>query len=102
MFYIMIVIVIVAAFCILCSLATSVVRKTREIGVLGVARRAARDQIGAVFCLQGLLIGAVGTLLGVGLSLLLLHFRQPIVKPSWTSACSWNFTNSTASRCNTA
>jgi len=39
MFYIMIVIVIVAAFCILCSLATSVVRKTREIGVLGAMVR---------------------------------------------------------------
>jgi lipoprotein-releasing system permease protein len=78
MFYIMIVIVIVAAFCILCSLATSVVRKTREIGVLG-ALGARPTQIAGVFCLQGLLIGAVGTLLGVCLSLLLLHFRQPIV-----------------------
>jgi len=78
MFYIMIVIVIVAAFCILCSLATSVVRKTREIGVLGVLG-ARPSQVAAVFCLQGLLIGAVGTLAGVGLSLLLLHFRQGIV-----------------------
>ncbi len=78
MFYIMIVIVIVAAFCILCSLATSVVRKTREVGVLG-ALGARPTQVAAVFCLQGLLIGAVGTLLGVGLSLLLLHYRQVIV-----------------------
>jgi lipoprotein-releasing system permease protein len=78
MFYIMIVIVIVAAFCILCSLATSVVRKTREIGVLG-ALGARPTQIAAVFCLQGLIIGAVGALLGVSLSLLLLHFRQVIV-----------------------
>jgi len=79
MFYIMIVIVIVAAFCILCSLATSVVRKTREIGVLG-ALGARPSQVAAVFCLQGLVIGLVGALLGVGLSLILLHFRQPIVE----------------------
>jgi len=79
MFYIMIVIVIVAAFCILCSLATSVVRKTREIGVLG-ALGARPTQVAAVFCLQGLVIGLVGALLGVALSLFLLHFRQPIVE----------------------
>jgi lipoprotein-releasing system permease protein len=79
MFYIMIVIVIVAAFCILCSLATSVVRKTREIGVLG-ALGARPVQIAAVFCLQGLVIGLVGAVLGVGLSLFLLHFREPIVE----------------------
>jgi lipoprotein-releasing system permease protein len=79
MFYIMIVIVIVAAFCILCSLATSVVRKTREIGVLG-ALGAQPAQVAAVFCLQGLVIGLVGALLGVGLSLFLLYFRQPIVE----------------------
>ncbi len=78
MFYIMIVIVIVAAFCILCSLATSVVRKTREVGVLGVMG-AQPPQVAAVFCLQGLFIGAVGAVLGVGLSLLLLYYRQEIV-----------------------
>jgi len=78
MFYIMIVIVIVAAFCILCSLATSVVRKTREIGVLG-ALGARPTQLAAVFCLQGLIIGMVGTALGVALSFFLLHFRQNIV-----------------------
>jgi lipoprotein-releasing system permease protein len=78
MFYIMIVIVIVAAFCILCSLATSVVRKTREIGVLG-AMGARPRQVAAVFCLQGLFIGAVGAVLGVGFSLLLLHYRQNII-----------------------
>jgi len=78
MFYIMIVIVIVAAFCILCSLATSVVRKTREIGVLG-ALGARPAQVAAVFCLQGMFIGLVGTLLGVFLAVVLLHYRQSIV-----------------------
>jgi lipoprotein-releasing system permease protein len=78
MFYIMIVIVIVAAFCILCSLATSVVRKTREIGVLG-ALGARPRQVAAVFCLQGLIIGAVGAMLGVALSLMMLHYRESIM-----------------------
>ena len=78
MFYIMIVIVVVAAFCILCSLATSVVRKTREVGVLGVLGAQPRE-VAAVFCLQGLFIGAVGAVLGLGLSMLLLYYRQEIV-----------------------
>jgi len=79
MFYIMIVIVVVAAFCILCSLATSVVRKTREVGVLGVLG-AQPPQVAAIFCLQGLFIGVVGTVVGIGLSLILLYYRQDIVE----------------------
>ncbi|HVU37985.1 MAG TPA: ABC transporter permease [Opitutales bacterium] len=79
MFYIMIVIVVVAAFCILCSLATTVVRKTREIGVLG-ALGASPAQLSAVFCLQGMFIGVVGTLIGIVASLILLHYRQNIVE----------------------
>ncbi len=79
MLYIMMVIVVVAAFCILCSLATTVVRKTREIGVLG-ALGARPPQVAAVFCLQGMFIGLVGTLIGLAASFILLHYRQNIVE----------------------
>jgi lipoprotein-releasing system permease protein len=78
MFYIMIFIVIVAAFSIASTLVTSVVRKTREIGVLG-ALGARPGQVAMVFCLQGFIIGLAGTVLGVLLALLLLHYRQNIV-----------------------
>jgi lipoprotein-releasing system permease protein len=79
MFFIMIFIVVVASFSIAISLVTSVVRKTREIGVLG-ALGARPGQVAAVFCLQGFFIGLTGTALGVGLALLLLQFRQPVVE----------------------
>jgi lipoprotein-releasing system permease protein len=79
MFFIMIIIVVVASFSIAISLVTSVVRKTREIGVLG-ALGARPGQVASVFCLQGFFIGVAGTGLGVALALLLLHFRQPIVE----------------------
>jgi lipoprotein-releasing system permease protein len=79
MFFIMIIIVVVASFSIAISLVTSVVRKTREIGVLG-ALGARPGQVASVFCLQGFFIGVAGTALGVALALLLLHFRQPIVE----------------------
>jgi len=79
MFYIMIFIVVVASFSIASSLVTSVVRKTREIGVLG-ALGARPKHIAAVFCLQGFFIGLVGVCLGVALAFLLLECRQPIIE----------------------
>ncbi len=79
MFYIMIFIVVVAAFSIASSLVTSVVRKTREIGMLGALGASPRD-VATVFCLQGFIIGVAGTILGVALAGLLLHYRQPIIE----------------------
>jgi lipoprotein-releasing system permease protein len=79
MFYIMIFIVVVAAFSIASSLVTSVVRKTREIGMLG-ALGARPQQVAVVFCLQGFIIGLAGTLLGIGLAMLLLHYREPMIE----------------------
>jgi lipoprotein-releasing system permease protein len=78
MFYIMIFIVVVAAFSIASSLVTSVVRKTREIGLLG-ALGARPAQVALVFCLQGFIIGVAGTALGVLLAVLVLHYRQSII-----------------------
>lgn len=78
LFFIMIFIVLVASFSIAISLMMAVIRKTREIGLLS-AMGASRFGIGACFCLQGFLIGTVGTILGVGGALLALHFREEIL-----------------------
>ena len=57
-------IVFVAALNILISLIMMVMEKTRDIAVL-VSMGARRDQVRRIFIWQGLLIGIVGTLLGL-------------------------------------
>jgi lipoprotein-releasing system permease protein len=71
-------IIVVAAFSVTSSLLISVVRKTREIGLLGALGGEA-SQVAACFCVQGFLIGVAGTIFGVGIGLTALHFRQDIV-----------------------
>ena len=78
MVFIMFLILVVAAFSIMTSLHTSVVRKTREIGLLGALGAVSR-RTAAVFCWQGFVIGVAGSVLGVLLALLLLHYRNAIV-----------------------
>ena len=53
-------------------------RKTREIGLIG-ALGGRPAEVAACFCFQGLLIGTVGTLAGLGLGLGTLHFRNELV-----------------------
>ena len=53
-------------------------RKTREIGLLN-ALGARRGELAASFCLQGLLLGIVGTLAGLGIGSLVLYYRNDIV-----------------------
>lgn len=72
-------IIIVASFSICVSLYTSVLRKTREIG-LSVAMGARSYQIAATYCFQGFFIGILGSLLGLLLTMVILHFREPIVE----------------------
>lgn len=57
----------------------TVVRKTREIGLLGAMGGSAR-QVALCFCVQGLLIGVGGTLGGLGLGFTLLHYRNALVQ----------------------
>jgi lipoprotein-releasing system permease protein len=76
MFFILSAIVVVAAFSIMNTLITVTVQKTREIGIMK-ALGARTGQIVWVFLAQGMLVGAGGTLLGLGSGLLLLHFRNP-------------------------
>ncbi len=87
MFFIIIFIILVASFSIASSLLTSVVRKTREIGLLGALGGRAW-QSAAIFCLQGFLIGFVGTVLGMVFSVLVLTYRNEIVHTfaRWTES----------------
>ena len=72
-------IIIVASFSICSSLYTTVLRKTKEIG-LSAAMGAQRLQIALSYCLQGFIIGLLGSLLGLALTFLLLENRKAIVE----------------------
>jgi lipoprotein-releasing system permease protein len=78
-FFLLTFIIVVAAFSITSSLLVTVVRKTREIGLLGAMGGSAR-QVALCFCVQGLLIGVGGTLGGLGLGFALLHYRNALVQ----------------------
>lgn len=70
MFVILILIVFVASFGIVSSLIMMVMVKTRDIGILK-ALGATRSSLRRVFVLQGLVIGLVGTVVGVAGGLVL-------------------------------
>ncbi len=81
MFLILTLIIVVAAFNIVSTLSMMVMEKKREIGILK-AMGCTTGMITRIFLLQGIIMGTVGTLagtlLGLGISLLLkkYHFIQ--------------------------
>ncbi|MFA5263072.1 MAG: ABC transporter permease [Opitutaceae bacterium] len=78
MLFIMLFVVLVAAFLTMSLLLVLVFKKTREIGLLGALGAGSRE-IALCFCLQGLAVGVVGTLVGLGLGFTALHFRNDAV-----------------------
>lgn len=78
MFFIVIFIIVVASFSITSSLMTAVVRKTKEIGLLGALGSTPR-QIAAIFCIQGVIIGALGSILGIVGALGALYVRNDFI-----------------------
>ncbi|PTY03170.1 ABC transporter permease [Opitutaceae bacterium EW11] len=78
-FFLLSFIVVVAALSIMSSLLISVVRKTREIGLLRALGGSGR-QIAACYCVQGFLLGIVGTLGGLIISWLVIYYRDQIVR----------------------
>ena len=78
LFFLMFIITLVASFSIGSTLFSAVIRRSREVGVLA-SLGAARWQVVALFGLQGLLIGALGTFLGFVLTWTILAFRDGIL-----------------------
>jgi lipoprotein-releasing system permease protein len=79
MFWVLSIIILVAVFNILSSLIMLVRAKTRDIAILRTMG-AGRAALMRVFMTVGTAIGGVGTLLGLGLGLTILHYRQGIVE----------------------
>lgn len=75
---VIVVISVVAAFSIVITLVTTVISKTHEIG-LYQALGGQPVQAGYVFCLQGLFIGIMGSVLGVVAAVVSLHYRNEIL-----------------------
>ncbi|MGF1451863.1 MAG: ABC transporter permease [Opitutales bacterium] len=92
MYFVNLVTVLVAAFSIAIALYTSVLRKTREIGLLG-AMGARRPGIAGIYTLQGLIVGNCGALLGFGAALLLLNYRLAVVRLIFDEATLLRFYN---------
>jgi lipoprotein-releasing system permease protein len=78
-FFLLLFIVIIAAFSVMSSLLISVVRKTREIGLLGALGGGARD-VALCFCVQAFVIGVTGTAIGLALGFGVLAVRNDIVQ----------------------
>ena len=78
MFTVLSIIVLVAVFNILSSLIMLVRAKTRDIAILRTMG-ASRGSILRIFMTIGSLVGALGTLTGLGLGAVFLFFRQDVV-----------------------
>ena len=78
MFFLLIFIVLVAAFSIANTLITSVYQKTREIGLLK-ALGSSPGTVRNIFVLQGLLVGVIGSTLGIGLGTTVIAIRMHIL-----------------------
>lgn len=79
MFVVLSIIVLVAVFNILSSLIMLVRAKTRDIAILRTMG-ATRRSLLKVFVTIGFVIGALGTVTGLGLGFVFLFFRQSIVR----------------------
>lgn len=78
MFFLLIFIVLVAAFSIANTLITSVYQKTREIGLLK-ALGTTPSGVMNIFLLQGLLVGLIGSTAGIALGTLVIAVRMNIL-----------------------
>ena len=77
MFFLLMFIILVAAFGIMNTLITMTVQKTREIGVLK-ALGARTWQVISVFLIQGMVIGIFGVVSGLALGMTLIRWRNEV------------------------
>ncbi len=83
MFFLLMFIILVAAFGIMNTLITVTVQKTREIGVLK-ALGARTWQIVSVFLVQGMVVGIIGVVSGLALGMTLIRWRNEVSQ--WLSS----------------
>lgn len=76
MFIILMFLIVVAAFCVMVTLITVTMLKTRDIGVMK-ALGADTGQVARVFLAQGVVVAFFGVLSGIGIGLGLLAIRNP-------------------------
>ncbi len=74
MYFMLSFIVLISAFSMMAVMFTVTIQKRREIGVMK-ALGAAPGQIVRVFLYQGMILGTLGAILGVGLGRVVIHFR---------------------------
>ncbi len=74
MYFVLIFIMLVSAFSIMAVMFTITIQKRREIGVMK-SLGASSGQIIRVFLYQGMILGTLGALLGVGLGRVVILFR---------------------------
>lgn len=77
MFFLLMFIILVAAFGIMNTLITVTVQKTREIGIMK-ALGAGTFQIIGVFVSQGIVVGTFGTLSGLALGMTVVQYRNQV------------------------
>jgi lipoprotein-releasing system permease protein len=77
MYFMLSFIILISAFSMMAVMFTVTIQKRREIGVMK-ALGAAPNQIIRVFLYQGMILGTLGAILGVGLGRLVIHFRGEI------------------------
>ncbi|MBP5181585.1 MAG: ABC transporter permease, partial [Lentisphaeria bacterium] len=78
-FFLLIFIVLVAAFSITNTLITTVIQKTKEIGLLK-AVGASSGTVCRIFILQGFFVGFLGTTAGIVLGALVVKYRMVILR----------------------
>ncbi|MBO4303430.1 MAG: ABC transporter permease, partial [Lentisphaeria bacterium] len=78
-FFLLIFIVLVAAFSITNTLITTVIQKTKEIGLLK-AVGASSGTVCRIFILQGFFVGFLGTSAGIVLGALVVKYRMVILR----------------------
>ena len=77
MSFVLSIISLIASFCIMAVMFTMSMQRRREIAVLQ-ALGATPGKIMGIFAWQGVMIGLAGSVLGVGLALLVLYYRLDI------------------------
>jgi len=77
MYFLLFMVMIVAAFCIMNTMITVVYQKRAEIGVLKALGGSER-QVASLFLIQGMVVGIIGVMTGLALATLIIVYRNAI------------------------